>query len=253
MSMASFPEGATALVQGASRGIGLGLVRGLLEGRRFGRIIATCRDPNAASALHALSDDRVCVRALDVADPVSVRHLADSLAREGVSISLLVNVAGVLHGEGFGPEKRFEDIEADAFGRVFAVNAIGPALVIGAFHSLMARDGKAVFAAVSARVGSIGDNRIGGWYAYRASKAALNQIVKTASIEFSRRRKNVIIAALQPGTTDTALSAPFQARVPEGKLFYVERTAGYLLSVIDRLQPADTGGFFAWDGEPIEW
>ncbi len=253
MSGESFPAAATALIQGASRGIGLALVRALIDDARFDRVIATCRDPGAASSLSAIDSDRLAIRELDVTDAASVRRVADELAEAGIGLSLLINVAGVLHGERFGPEKRFEDIDAAAFRQVYAVNAIGPALMLQSFHGLMATEGKAVFAAISARVGSIGDNRIGGWYAYRSSKAALNQVLKTASIEFARRRKNVIVAALHPGTTDTGLSAPFQANVPEGKLFPVERTAGYLLSVIDGLDRDHSGGFFAWDGQSIEW
>jgi NAD(P)-dependent dehydrogenase (short-subunit alcohol dehydrogenase family) len=144
-------------------------------------------------------------------------------------------------------------LDAAVMQRVFAVNAFGPALMLRHFHPLLASDGKAVFAAISARVGSIADNRIGGWYSYRASKAALNQFLRTASIEFGRRHKNAIVAALHPGTTDTGLSKPFQANVPDEQLFSVEKTVGYLLSVIDRLSPDDSGGFFAWDGQPIEW
>lgn len=253
MILHSFQPGGAALVQGASRGIGLGLVRALLDDSPFSRIIATCRDPASAAALTAIDDDRLSVRQLDVSDPESVRSTAEALAGQGARLSLLINVSGVLHGDGFGPEKRFEDIDAEAFRRVYAVNTIGPALMLKSFHGLMCRNGKAVFAAISARVGSIGDNRIGGWYAYRSSKAALNQILKTASIEFGRRRKNLIVAALHPGTTDTGLSEPFQANVPEGKLFPVERTADYLLSVIDSMEPAHSGGFFAWDGKAIEW
>jgi len=253
MNLHSFPKGSTALIQGASRGIGLGLTRALLEDSPFAHVIATCRNPAAASELSAIEDERLSVRQLDVSDPESVRRSAKTLSGEGVELALLINVSGVLHGNDFGPEKRFEDIEAAAFHRVYAVNTIGPALMLKAYHRLMACDGKAVFAAISARVGSIGDNRIGGWYAYRSSKAALNQILKTASVEFGRRRKNLIVAALHPGTTDTGLSEPFQANVPEGKLFSVERTTGYLLSVIDDLQLEDSGGFFAWDGKAIEW
>jgi NAD(P)-dependent dehydrogenase (short-subunit alcohol dehydrogenase family) len=253
MNPHSFQPGGTALIQGASRGIGLGLTYALLEGSAFDRIIATCRDPASAAELAAIDDERLSVRRLDVSDPESIRSAAGGLARDEVELSLLINVSGVLHGPGFRPEKRFEDIDADAFRRVYAVNTIGPALMLEAFHGLMARHGKTVFAAISARVGSIGDNRIGGWYAYRSSKAALNQILKTASIEFGRRRKNLIVAGLHPGTTDTGLSEPFQANVPEGKLFSVERTAGYLLSVIDDLTLEHSGGFFAWDGQAIDW
>lgn len=249
----TFPEPCVALVQGASRGIGLGLVRALLAEDAVGGVIATCRHPGSARALNELACARLSVRALDVTDPVQIESLAQALADEGVRISLLINAAGVLHADGLAPERKLEDLDARALAQVFAVNAFGPALMLKSFRPLMARSGKAVFAAISARVGSIGDNRLGGWYAYRASKAALNQVVRTAGIEFGRRNRNVIVAALHPGTTDTALSAPFQANVPAEKLFPVERTCGYLLEVIDGLAPADSGRFFAWNGKPIEW
>jgi len=251
--MKSFPAGSTALVQGASRGIGLGLVRMLLEDRCFESVIATCRDPASADGLQALAGERLNILRLDVTDTAQVAGLAATLETEGIRPSLVVNTAGVLHGEGFAPEKKLEDLEMQSLERVFAVNAFGPALMLKALRPLMAREGKAVFAAISARVGSIADNRLGGWYAYRASKAALNQIIRTAGIEFSRRNRNVITAALHPGTTDTGLSQPFQANVPAGKLFSVEQTCDYLLSVIDGLTEDDNGGFFAWDGKPIEW
>jgi NAD(P)-dependent dehydrogenase (short-subunit alcohol dehydrogenase family) len=249
----SFPRGATALIQGASRGIGLGLVRALLASDRIGRVVATCRNPDAAESLAAIADQRLDVRSLDVTDADAVGALAASLKEQGTSLSLWNNAAGVLHGDGFGPEKRLEDLDPAVLQRVFAVNAFGPALMLRHFHPLMARDGKAVFAAISARVGSIADNRIGGWYAYRASKAALNQLLRTASIEFARRHKNAIVVALHPGTTDTGLSRPFQANVPEEQLFSVDKTVGHMLSVIDGLSTDDSGGFFAWDGQPIEW
>lgn len=251
--LASFTAGSTALVQGASRGIGLGLVRALLEDDAGLRVIATCRDPERADSLSALGCDRLSIHALDVTEPSRIESLASDLKAHGVRLSLVINAAGVLHGEGFGPEKKLEDLDAGALQHVFAVNAFGPALLLKALRPVMSREGKAVFAAVSARVGSIGDNRLGGWYAYRASKAALNQVIKTAGIEFGRRNKNAIVAALHPGTTDTGLSGPFQANVPEDKLFSVERTCGYLLDVIDGLSTDDSGGFFAWDGQRIEW
>jgi len=251
--MKSFSDGSVALVQGASRGIGLGLVRTLLEDQCFESVIATCRDPASADDLQALSGDRLNILRLDVTDTAQVAGLAAKLETDAIRPSLVINTAGVLHGEGFAPEKKLEDLDMQSLERVFAVNAFGPALMLKALRPLMAREGKAVFAAISARVGSITDNRLGGWYAYRASKAALNQIIRTAGIEFSRRNRNVIAAALHPGTTDTGLSQPFQANVPAGKLFSVEQTCDYLLTVIDGLTEDDNGGFFAWDGKPIEW
>ncbi|MFO7763971.1 MAG: SDR family oxidoreductase [Wenzhouxiangellaceae bacterium] len=249
----SFPSASAALVQGASRGIGLGLVRALLEDATFETVVATCRDPASADDLRSLACDRLSIRALDVTDPAQVAALGHALDEEGLRPSLVVNAAGVLHGEGFAPEKKLEDLDVRALERVFAVNTFGPALMLKTLRPRLTREGKAVFAAISARVGSIGDNRLGGWYAYRASKAALNQIIRTAGIEFSRRNRNAIAVALHPGTTDTGLSQPFQANVPAGKLFSVERTCDYLLSVIDGLTESDNGGFFAWDGKPIEW
>ena len=253
----SFPEPFTALIQGASRGIGQALVHALLDNGRVGRVIATCRDCAGASGLRQLqedrSDGRLEIRELDVTRPQRIAELAGELAEEKCRLNLLINVAGVLHGNDFGPEKRLEDLSLDALQKVFAVNTFGPALMLRHFRPLLAREGKVVVAAVSARVGSIEDNRLGGWYAYRASKAALNQILKTASIEFRRRNSNAIVAALHPGTTDTGLSGPFQANVPDGKLFSVEYTSARLLDVIDGLDENDSGGFFAWDGSRIPW
>ncbi|MEM6930148.1 MAG: SDR family NAD(P)-dependent oxidoreductase, partial [Myxococcota bacterium] len=151
------------------------------------------------------------------------------------------------------PEKRLEHVAPDALATVFAVNAFGPILVAKHVAPLLHHDRRAVFAAVSARVGSIGDNRLGGWYAYRASKSALNQLLRTLSIELARRSPNVIVVSVHPGTVDTDLSHPFQRRVPAHKLFSTERAADQLIDVIDGLTPEDTGSFRAWDGSPIEW
>ncbi len=248
-----FPAGSTALVQGASRGIGLGLVHNLLDDDRFEHIIATCREPDQAQALRQIGDSRLEISALDISRPDQIELFGNRLRDEGVRIHLSINVAGVLHGPGFDPEKKLEDLDPDVLRHVFTVNAFGPILLLKALRPLLASGGKSVFAAISARVGSIGDNRLGGWYAYRASKAALNQFLKTASVEMARRNRNVIVAALHPGTTDTELSSPFQARVPAGKLFPVEKTSRLLMEVIDGLDDSDNGGFFAWDGSAIAW
>jgi NAD(P)-dependent dehydrogenase (short-subunit alcohol dehydrogenase family) len=154
---------------------------------------------------------------------------------------------------GMAPEKRLADVRADTLAASFAVNAYGPLLVAKHFERLLAHREQAVFASISARVGSIGDNRLGGWYAYRGAKAAQNMFTKTLSVEWARSRRNVICVALHPGTTDTDLSRPFQANVPPEKLFSVERTVRQLLEVVERLTPADTGRFLAWDGREIPW
>jgi len=251
--LSSFPEHTEALVQGASRGIGLGLVQALLACDRVGRVIATCRDPDSADRLRSIVDPRLSIRQLDVTRPDQIDAFVTWLKHVGVRPRLTANAAGLLHADGLAPEKKLEDLDAGALHRVFAVNAFGPVLLLRALLPSLPRDGRTVFAAISARVGSIGDNRLGGWYAYRSSKAALNQFIRTAAIEMKRRNRNAIVAALHPGTTDTGLSKPFQANVPDGKLFPVERTCGYLLDVIDGLSDGDSGGFFAWDGRPIDW
>jgi NAD(P)-dependent dehydrogenase (short-subunit alcohol dehydrogenase family) len=255
--LASFPENFIAVVLGSSRGIGLSLVGELLENSRVERVIACARSPASSAGLKSLRqrfDERLQLAVIDITDPQTIAAAARQMQNAGIRPGLVLNVAGLLHdGESLAPEKRLEDLELESLQRVFAVNTLGPALCLRHFLPLMSRDGKAVFAALSARVGSIGDNRLGGWYAYRSSKAALNQLLRTASIEARRRFANVIIAALHPGTTDTGLSAPFQANVPNGKLFTPEFVAGRLLHVVDGLGSDDSGGFFGWDGQPIPW
>lgn len=251
--LGSFPGDGAALVQGASRGIGLGFVRALLASGRFERVFATCRRPDEASDLDAIDDSKLEILALDVTDPASIEQAAATVRETGLRLRLLLNVAGVLHDDRASPEKRLEDLDAEAMAHVFAVNAIGPALVVKSFRSCLAREGRAVVAALSARVGSIGDNRLGGWYSYRASKSALNQLMHTAAIELRRRNRNAVVALLHPGTTDTGLSSPFQANVPEDKLFSVDYACGRMLEVIDGLDEASSGAFHAWDGRPIEW
>jgi NAD(P)-dependent dehydrogenase (short-subunit alcohol dehydrogenase family) len=177
------------------------------------------------------------------------------VAAEVSRLHLVVNCAGLLHDREacIAPEKRLADVQPDALAASFAVNAAGPLLVAKHFEPLFAHGERAVFASISARVGSIGDNRLGGWYAYRGSKAAQNMFTKTLSIEWARSRRNVICVALHPGTTDTELSRPFQSNVPPQKLFSTERTVTQLLAVIARLTPTDSGRFLAWDGTEIAW
>jgi len=255
--LTSFPDGSQALVTGASRGIGLEFVRQLLAASSFDRVYAACRRPALATQLNALAaqQPRLRIVALDVADEAQVEAAARAVAAETDRLHLIVNAAGVLHDAALGlaPEKRLADVRADALAAGFAANAFGPLLVAKHFERLLAHRERAVFATVSARVGSIGDNRLGGWYAYRGAKAAQNMFTKTLSVEWVRSRRNVVCVALHPGTTDTDLSRPFQASVPPEKLFTVERTVRQLLGVIDGLGPGDTGRFLAWDGSEIPW
>lgn len=255
--LTSFPDGSQALVQGASRGIGLEFVRQLLAQPAVGRVFAGCRAPDQAGALVALAagDPRLQVLPLDGSDEGSIARAAATVADVTDRLHLVVNCAGILHGgpASLAPEKRVADVRPEALAASFAVNAFGPLLIAKHFEHLLAHRERAVFASISARVGSIGDNRLGGWYAYRGAKAAQNMFTKTLAIEWSRSRRNVVCVALHPGTTDTGLSRPFQAHVPPGKLFSPERTVRQLLQVIDRLAPSDTGRFYAWDGSEIPW
>jgi len=253
----SFPAGMAALIQGASRGIGLEFVRQLLAEASIGRVFAACRSPEGAAALTSLAarDSRLQVLALEVTDEESIRAAAATVASATSRLNLVINCAGVLHdvASGIAPEKRLADVRPESLTASFAVNAFAPLLVAKHFEGLLAHKERAVFASISARVGSIGDNRLGGWYAYRGAKAAQNMFTKTMSIEWARSRRNLICVALHPGTTDTDLSRPFQANVAPEKLFSSERTVRQLLAVIDTLQPEDTGRFLGWDGAEIPW
>jgi NAD(P)-dependent dehydrogenase (short-subunit alcohol dehydrogenase family) len=255
--LTSFPDRSRVLVQGASRGIGLEFVRQLLREPCFDRVFAACRAPDGADPLVGLAaaDPRLCPVALDVADEASIEAAARAVAGGTDRLHLVVNCAGVLHSGAadLAPEKRLADVGAAALAASFAVNAFGPLLVAKHFDRLLAHRERAVFASISARVGSIGDNRLGGWYAYRGAKAAQNMFTKTLAIEWARSRRNVVCVALHPGTTDTDLSRPFQGNVPPEKLFPSERTVRQLLGVIDRLTPADSGRFLAWDGSEVPW
>lgn len=245
-----------ALVQGASRGLGLALVRVLLATDRRRRVFATCRAPATAGALAQLAslEQRLEVLPLDVTREESIAAAATVVRQRTERLDLLVNVAGVLHGDGgLAPEKRIEAVSPDLLRRVFEVNAFGPLLVAKHFHPLLKHDGRAVLANVSARVGSIGDNRAGGWYAYRGSKAAQNMFTRTTAIELGRRAPNVIVVAVHPGTVDTDLSRPFQQSVAPARLFDAERAARQIVDVLAGLTTAQSGTFVAWDGSTIPW
>ncbi len=166
---------------------------------------------------------------------------------------LVIVATGVLTlDDGTGPERSYRHLDPAAMARVLYLNTIGPALVAKHTLPLFPRDERSVFAALSARVGSIGDNRIGGWHSYRASKAALNMLVRNFAIELGRTHKQAIAVGLHPGTVDTGLSQPFQKNLPEGQLTSPEESAAYLLGVLDKLTPQDSGALFDWKGERVE-
>ncbi len=190
--------------------------------------------------------------ALDLTSDTSLADLRISLA-EGPPLRLVINTAGLLQGQGIAPEKRLAQVSRSALLASFQVNAFGPLLLAQALEPLFPRDQPCHFASLSARVGSIGDNRSGGWYAYRAAKAAQNQLLRSLALEWQRRLPLMCVSLLHPGTTATPLSQPFQANVPPGQLFSPERAALQLLDVLNRLGPEQSGGFWAWDGQPIPW
>ncbi len=219
------------IVIGASGGIGAALSR-LYEER--------------GDRVHRLSRS---AGGMDLADPASIAAAADALPFPGAE--RLVIATGLLHEDGMSPERSLRDLDQQRLERAFQVNAIGPAMVLRHFVPRLARSGRVEVAVLSARVGSIADNRLGGWYGYRASKAALNQLVRTAAIEVARSRPEAVLVALHPGTVDTAMSRPFQATVAQGRLFTPSRAAEALAGVLDRLTPADSGGFFDWQSKAI--
>lgn len=207
-----------------------------------------------AALVEALRDEDWTVAAFDRAacDVTDEASVIAATARLAAAPPTLVLVAsGLLHDTEHGPEKALAQLDPAWLARSFAVNAIGPALVAKHVLPIMPRDRRIVFAALSARVGSIADNRMGGWHAYRASKAALNQLIRTIAIEETRRNTQAVVVGLHPGTVATRLSAPFQGNVAPGQLFAPDRAAVQLLDVIDGLRGKDSGKLFAWDGVEI--
>lgn len=234
--MSSPAQQTSAVVIGASGGIGRALADALAASgdhtliHRFGRSFP--------------GDGR-----LDFEDEASIAEAA-ARVKAGPAPALIVVATGVLH-DGHEPERSYKAMTAEHLLRDYRVNTVGPALVIKHFAPLLPRDRRAVFAALSARVGSIGDNRLGGWHSYRASKAALNMILKNLAVELGRSHPQAVVAGLHPGTVDTDLSEPFQKGVAEGKLFTPAFSAERMLTVIEGLRPGDSGGVFAWDGARI--
>ena len=176
---------------------------------------------------------------------------AAALAAKQKPLDLVIVANGILHDGDIMPEKSLRDLSAEKFHRIFEVNTITPALIAKYFLPKLNIAKSSIFAALSARVGSVSDNQLGGWYAYRASKAALNMIIKNASIEISRRNKKAIVVGLHPGTVDSDLSKPFQSNVAAGKLFTPEYSASRLLEVLENLTPEESGKCFAWDSKEV--
>ena len=234
------------VVFGASGGIGSAFVAHLLENDHVDRVYGFSR-----SGMSDADSEKLTEGNFDYADPTSIEQAADLVKQEG-PVDLVIVATGLLHADdGFGPEKSLRQLESDQLARAYLVNAIGPMMVARSFLPLLNREERSVFAALSARVGSISDNRIGGWYGYRAAKAGLNQMLRTASIEHARRWPESVVVGLHPGTVDSSLSRPFQRNVAPGKLFTAEDSTADMLNVLMGLSPADTGKVFAYDGSEV--
>jgi NAD(P)-dependent dehydrogenase (short-subunit alcohol dehydrogenase family) len=225
----SFAPGLHAVIIGASGGIGAAFADLLDAEPSVARVTRLSR-----------------ATGFDLTDPASIAAAAAALATPP---NLVIIATGLLHADGLAPERDLRQLAADSFARAFAINSTGPALVAQAFLPLMPKGCKTVFAALSARVGSISDNRLGGWHAYRAAKAALNQILRTIAIEQARKNPDNIVLGLHPGTVDTGLSKPFQRNVKT--LFTPTESATHLLRVIDTATPASSGLLYDWQGEAI--
>ncbi len=243
-----------ALIIGGRRGIGLALTRALEQRSDFARVFTTSRNPSPTRErpAQAITPGKLTSLPMDLRNDESVAAAAKAVSKQTDRIDLLINCAGVLHDDDIQPEKRLNDIDAAAVERVFRVNAIGTLVLAREFSRLLTMGQRSCFAALSARVGSIGDNRRGGWYSYRASKAALNMIVRNLAIEWARAPNPVICVALHPGTVATDLSRPFRRNDGPG-VFTADEAAANLLRTIDSLGPDDTGRFLAYDGSAIEW
>ena len=241
----------TALIVGAGQGIGLEFVRQLLQSRQVDRLYATYRQTQ--DALLAIDDTRLRCLAMDLTDEAQIAAVVKEIQTEVTVLHLVINCVGLLHDGTLQPEKSLRQLNADQLLHYFQVNSIGAVLLAKHVQPLLKHRDRAIFATISAKVGSIGDNNLGGWYGYRASKAALNMFMRSTAIEYKRTCPRAIVVTLHPGTTDTQLSKPFQRNVPPEKLFTVERTVQQLLTVLNQLQESDSGEFFSWDGSRLPW
>ena len=239
------------VIQGAGRGIGHAIARQAIAAGTT-QLILTARHPARTDALRDLPpSDLVNWVKVDFLDPPSITEAAAYIINKMPSIDRLVMAAGVLQDDITQPEKRLSDIDPDAMHYSYQINAIGPMLLVKSLWPALRQPHPLVVASLSARVGSIADNRLGGWYGYRASKAALNQLSHTAAIELARYNPESCMVTLHPGTVDTDLSRPFQKKDANPSPFSADHSAAKLWQVMDQLRPAQTGGFFAYDGRSI--
>ena len=233
MNFGSFDESGNAIIFGSSGGIGQALVSELKKSNHFNNVIGFSRGVG-----------------FDLEREESIQKSISSIEKQN-DIRLAIDATGFLHSEYQLPEKNLKNLNSKNLLYSFIVNAIGPSLIMKHLFPILPRSGKCVFATLSARVGSIGDNHSGGWYAYRSSKAALNQLVKTAALELARTRPNGICVAIHPGTVSTSLSEPFTNK--NWPTVSPEEASNNILNVIKALKVSHNGGFFDWSGKEIPW
>jgi NAD(P)-dependent dehydrogenase (short-subunit alcohol dehydrogenase family) len=243
----------TVVIVGASGGIGLGFVRYFLTQVPFPvKIWATYR--RAIAELDHLAEenpDRLTLVPLDITEESQIEKFSQQLGK--TTVNWLINCVGILHVDDNPPEKSLRHLQTSQLQQYFAVNSIGPVLLAKHFLPHLRHASPSVFATISAKVGSIGDNQLGGWYGYRASKTALNMLMKNTAIEYRRVAPQCAVILLHPGTTDTSLSQPFQKNVPPEKLFSVERTVKQLMAILLQVKPENSGTFYSWDGTTLPW
>ncbi|MFT6834315.1 MAG: NAD(P)-dependent dehydrogenase (short-subunit alcohol dehydrogenase family) [Francisellaceae bacterium] len=187
---------------------------------------------------------------IDVSCEKNIEHSAKNITEKGQVISIII-ATGILYDRETKPERSLREINRESLEKIFSINAFAPILIAKYFLPLISHDRRTTFSAISARVGSISDNRLGGWYSYRASKAALNMLLKTLSIEVKRKYKKLIVIGLHPGTVDTVLSEPFQANIPKGKLFTPDYSINSMLTVLNNVCIEDSGNLFDYNGHQI--
>uniref|UniRef100_H3AHF4 Zgc:65997 n=1 Tax=Latimeria chalumnae TaxID=7897 RepID=H3AHF4_LATCH len=253
---------AVALLQGSSRGLGLQFCKYILSKHRKAMVIATCRAPDTGNQLRKLKGDypnRVTILKLDVTREDEIKDVADAVKEQFGKLDLLINSSAMLHPSGKG-ETSLRDVSAEGFAKTLATNAVGPLVMAKYFAPLLLKGSgmfghqhSAVLVNMTAKVGSISDNALGGWYSYRLSKAALNMATKNLSIELGHGRKKVVCISLHPGTVDTDLSRPHHKNVPKDKLFTPEYSVQCLMSIVENISMDKTGSFFAWDGSELPW
>ena len=190
---------------------------------------------------------------LDIENENSLKDFKDKLSKSKLNLRLVLNATGRLHSEKLNPEKRLQHINKENLIESFSINAFAPILLAKTIEEFINKELEFNFASISARVGSITDNKTGGWYAYRAAKSAQNQLFKSLSIEWARKYPKAIITLLHPGTVNTNLSKPFHKFVPKDKLFSPQKTSSYLIDILRYQKPTDSGKFIAWDGKEIPW